>query len=468
MSDSDKTVGKPSIDWRGRLATGLFGAVGGLAINVISNHRERYGAIVMALLLAGLLSALSWLRRLPVGARLPGMAVRVFLTFGMAAAMVSGLLSGPYAAYAAAAGAALAGAAVLIPTGRSTMLCLLWGAGFVGIGVVVADEARVLADHDHLPAAGLGLAVALAAVCTGLAALCARRYRSGFSWVGAGLLNLHIGLYFLLPWLYRDDWQEKRILPTGLDNEQMLGVLCLTTGLGCAGAGLADLLSARVALSVVALGTGIVGSGATLGLLCAGEFSFAAGALILAVTGFVVGLTASISPKALLGGTGIALGLVVLAIGVAEYQGATAAHPGEAAAVLAATIAVGVATVGLGAAEWRSHGGLSAAAGGGAGLALIVLGVIDLIGGHYLRGVVHAAIGVASVVLSVWRSTADGSGGAVVRWWARMTGRTMADPRREAAARATDLVDQVMLPSSILHRDWTEELLPKEEDTPRG
>jgi hypothetical protein len=296
---TDREPGRPATeaDWRRQCATGLLGLAAGMGVNLLSGD-VGYAGVAAFAAAGAVVTAASWLRRLPPRAPLVQLGSRALLGLAFGSAVVAavfGAVSRTGAGAATLASVVFVTGAVLVQVDRDRAVYLLAGAAPVGGGVAVVGLAvGVLADGNLLLGMA-GLAGGLASFGYGVAVV--RRVNCGPAVIVGGLALVCAGA---------------AATADGL----VFGLASAAAGVALAGAGVAILIGSKVGrgIALLSLGTAIVVAG------------LAAGAL------FRIAIPC--------GGVGfVALGLAVL-------------RPDKRLQVLAVLI-LGVAAAGYAAALWR-------------------------------------------------------------------------------------------------------------------
>lgn len=155
------------LDWQKQASTALFGAAGGMGINVLSNDVGYRGVAVVAVAAAvgAVFAASRWVRqvsvnapRSPLAKHSPRILIGLAVLATIAAAFAPRFLTGP----AVLAAAALSAAAALIANRLEAVSTVLHGVALIGGGVALIGLGVASLRRDVAPAGvaviGLGLA----------------------------------------------------------------------------------------------------------------------------------------------------------------------------------------------------------------------------------------------------------------------------------------------------------------------
>lgn len=263
------------MDWRGRFAGTLLGAAGGMSINVLSNDVGYRGAAVVAVA-GGVLTAASWLRRLPPRAPLVRYTVRVLLVLSLAGAVISGVGPEDWSAPIIITIVALTTVAASAYSDLKTIRTLLFGVALVGLGAIfmgsgfslvisdirffgvsyiVAGVAVISLGIATLLGAGIGrpvagISTAVAVIILGAAKLTHYQQLSGLLFISLGVIALGPGIAILskvqvvraISYIVGGSWGTLTgvtVLVVGFPVSA--GITCITAGIAVIGLGIATL-----------------------------------------------------------------------------------------------------------------------------------------------------------------------------------------------------------------------------------
>jgi hypothetical protein len=171
--DRTENARSPQRSWLGKLATGLAGFVGGMAVNDFSGSLGYHGLLVVVTLTA-VITAAAWIRGLHPLARLSRHAPWLFMTPAAGLAVIAAFTSGPAVSILTAIAAILTLGAVLMTKELLSAAVLFDSAARIAIGAVVIEYGLVaFASHQALMGAS-SMALGAGLITYGAAAIAER------------------------------------------------------------------------------------------------------------------------------------------------------------------------------------------------------------------------------------------------------------------------------------------------------
>jgi hypothetical protein len=294
------------IGMRGQLAGWFLGTTGGMGIDVLNNdilgNEIGYRGAAAALAIGAVIFGTNWLLRLPYRAQLARHTPPVLLGLALAVVVVTLVDSRVRTGTAILAAVGLIAATVFILTDLATAARFVFGAGFIGFGVVaISAGVAMMREGDLL----VGTAVAGGAVAVvgfGMAALRESNLLFGAADIGIGAALIALGVAALH------------------ENDILLGLAFLGFGLAFIGAGVARLCESDLLFGAALIGIGPAVMGVGVAVLIGNGPLFGAAVIALGAAGTVVGM-AMLYRNDLLVGVGLILtGVAVTGIGVARLH----------------------------------------------------------------------------------------------------------------------------------------------------